>query len=146
MTDKELRKLSRLELLELLLEASRENEKLKEKIAKMKQESNAAKSIENLSATTKQVSTVLEYANNLTDTLRKTTHEVVIAGTKPQRERSSVQKAPEEKQPVISDRNLYWRIMNVYAKNDEALDVLPDDIRNDIRDRIRGILESRKNG
>ena len=73
MTDKELRKLSRLELLELLLEASRENEKLKEKIAKMKQESNAAKSIENLSATTKQVSTVLEYANNLTDTLRKTT-------------------------------------------------------------------------
>ena len=146
MTDKELRKLSRLELLELLLEASRENEKLKEKIAKMKQESNAAKSIENLSATTKQVSTVLEYANNLTDTLRKTTHEVVTAGTKPQRERSSVQKAPEEKQPVISDRNLYWRIMNVYAKNDEALDVLPDDIRNDIRDRIRGILESRKNG
>lgn len=146
MTDKELRKLSRLELLELLLEASRENEKLKEKIAKMKQESNAAKSIENLSATTKQVSTVLEYANNLTDTLRKTTHEVVTAGTKPQSERSSVQKAPEEKQPVISDRNLYWRIMNVYAKNDEALDVLPDDIRNDVRDRIRGILESRKNG
>lgn len=146
MTDKELRKLSRLELLELLLEASRENEKLKEKIAKMKQESNAAKSIENLSATTKQVSTVLEYANNLTDTLRKTTHEVVTAGTKPQSERSSVQKAPEEKQPVISDRNLYWRIMNVYAKNDEALNVLPDDIRNDIRDRIRGILESRKNG
>ena len=145
MTDKELRKLSRLELLELLLEASRENEKLKEKIAKMKQESNAAKSIENLSATTKQVSTVLEYANNLTDTLRKTTHEVVTAGTKTQSERSSVQKAPEEKQPVISDRNLYWRIMNVYAKNDEALDVLPDDIRNDIRDRIRGILESRKN-
>ena len=146
MTDKELRKLSRLELLELLLEASRENEKLKEKIAKMKQESNAAKSIENLSATTKQVSTVLEYANNLTDTLRKTTHEVVTAGTKTQSERSSVQKAPEEKQPVISDRNLYWRIMNVYAKNDEALNVLPDDIRNDIRDRIRGILESRKNG
>lgn len=146
MTDKELRKLSRLELLELLLEASRENEKLKEKIAKMKQESNAAKSIENLSATTKQVSTVLEYANNLTDTLRKTTHEVVTAGTKPQSERSSVQKAPEEKQPVISDRNLYWRIMNVYAKNDEALNVLPDDIRNDVRDRIRGILESRKNG
>ena len=146
MTDKELRKLSRLELLELLLEASRENEKLKEKIAKMKQESNAAKSIENLSATTKQVSTVLEYANNLTDTLRKTTHEVVTAGTKPQSKRSSVQKAPEEKQPVISDRNLYWRIMNVYAKNDEALNVLPDDIRNDIRDRIRGILESRKNG
>ena len=146
MTDKELRKLSRLELLELLLEASRENEKLKEKIAKMKQESNAAKSIENLSATTKQVSTVLEYANSLTDTLRKTTHEVVTAGTKTQRERSSVQKAPEEKQPVISDRNLYWRIMNVYAKNDEALNVLPDDIRNDIRDRIRGILESRKNG
>lgn len=145
MTDKELRKLSRLELLELLLEASRENEKLKEKIVKMKQESNAAKSIENLSATTKQVSTVLEYANNLTDTLRKTTHEVVTAGTKPQSERSSVQKAPEEKQPVISDRNLYWRIMNVYAKNDEALNVLPDDIRNDIRDRIRGIIESRKN-
>ncbi len=145
MTDKELRKLSRLELLELLLEASRENEKLREKLEKLKQEKNAARSIENLSATTKQVSTVLEYANNLTDTLRKTTHEVVTAGVKPQGERSTVQRTPEDKQPVISDRSLYWRIMNVYAKNDEALDVLPDDIRNDVRDRIRGIIESRKN-
>ena len=35
MTDKELRKLSRLELLELLLEAGKENNKLKEQIARL---------------------------------------------------------------------------------------------------------------
>ncbi len=145
MTDKELRKLSRLELLELLLEASRENEKLKEKIEKMKQENNTARNIENLSTATKQVSNVLEYANNLTDVLRKTTQEVVTANSAAQNEKAKPQRTPEAKQSAISDRNLYWRIMNTYAKNHEALDVLPDDIRNDVRDRIRGILESRKN-
>ena len=76
MTDKELRKLSRLELLELLLEATTENEKLKEKLKKNEIEKEAAKSIENLSVTTRQVNTVLEYANNLTGILRETTREM----------------------------------------------------------------------
>ena len=49
MTDKELRKLSRLELLELLLEATKENQRLKEKIEKMKIENRTAQNIENLS-------------------------------------------------------------------------------------------------
>ena len=146
MTDKELRKLSRLELLELLLEASRENEKLREKLEKIKQENNTARNIENLSMATKQVNNVLEYANNLTDVLRKTTQEVFTAGSKSQNEKAKLQRTPEEKQHVISDRNLYWRIMNVYAKNNEALNILPDDIQNDVRDRIKGIIDSRKNG
>ena len=145
MTDKELRKLSRLELLELLLEASRENEKLREKLDKLKQEKNTAKSIENLSAATKQVSTVLEYANNLTDVLRKTTHEVVSANSKTQDERAKITKTPEDKQNAVSDRKLYWRIMSFYAKNEEALNLLPADISGDVSSRIREILESRKN-
>ena len=49
MTDKELRKLSRLELLELLLEASNENKKLKEKIVALKADIKTAQNIENLS-------------------------------------------------------------------------------------------------
>ena len=52
MTDKELRKLSRLELLELLLEASKENRKLKEKINRLIAENQTAKNIENLSVVT----------------------------------------------------------------------------------------------
>lgn len=145
MTDKELRKLSRLELLELLLEVSRENEKLKEKLERIKTENDAAKSIENLSVTTKQVSNVLEYANSLTDVLRKTTQEVVTAGTKNQDKNTKTERTPEEKQTAVSDRNLYWRIMSFYAKNDKALNILPSDISSDVRNRIQGILKSRKN-
>lgn len=55
MTDKELKKLSRLELLELLLAESRENERLREELEKIKKENTIEKSAQQLTETSKQM-------------------------------------------------------------------------------------------
>ena len=55
MTDKELKKLSRLELLELLLTESRENERLREELEKLKQENTILKSAEQLNETSENL-------------------------------------------------------------------------------------------
>lgn len=144
MTDKELKKLSRLELLEMLLEVSKENEKLRKSLEKTKLENKAAKSIANLSATTKQMNTALEYVNSLTDILRKTTLEIATAKTAGIADNQRIQSAPSKIHSSVSDRNLYWRIIAFYARNDSALQLMPDDIQSEVRNRIKSILESRK--
>lgn len=133
MTDKELRKLSRLELLELLLEASRENEKLKEKIEKLKIENATAHSIENLSLATGQIESALKYANSLTDTLKDRSGGAIPHDTYYRNYTSQVRSSS-------SDRELYWRIMGFYSKNGEALGMLPEEIRNDVTERIEKIV------
>ena len=128
MTDKELRKLSRLELLELLLEASRKNKKLIEKIKKLTEENQTAKNIENLSAVTNQVEAVLKYANSLTDTLKA--GNVTATGTALKIDSIPKSENPESKSQGISDR-----------ENEDKLDVFPEDIENLIRERLAKILE-----
>lgn len=137
MTDKELRKLSRLELLELLLEASKENEKLKEEIEKLKIENKTAQNIENLSVATHKIETALRYANNITDNLKGTSGEYVA-------ERVIKEKEEPIKAKPLSDKEIYRRILSFFAKNDEKLNVFPSDLENDIRDRIKSILERMK--
>ena len=70
MTNKELKRLSRLELLELLLEVSNENKKLKQEIEKMNREKEVSKSIDYLAEANKQASDVLGYANKLVETIK----------------------------------------------------------------------------
>ena len=137
MTDKELRKLSRLELLEMLLDVSKENENLKDKIAKLNKENEAAKSIENLTVTTNQVNDILRYANKLTESLKGTPQTID--------EEKKIEVMPTK---TVSrncdnsaDRNLYVRIMNYYLKNNSALESLPADMKEDIRNRIEEILK-----
>ncbi len=137
MTDKELRRLSRLELLELLLEASKENEKLKEEIEKLKIENKTAQNIENLSVATHKIETALRYANNITDNLKGTSGEYVA-------ERVIKEKEEPIKAKPLSDKEIYRRILSFFAKNDEKLNVFPSDLENDIRDRIKSILERMK--
>ena len=134
MTDKELRKLSRLELLELLLEASKENKKLKEETESLKTENKTAQNIENLSLAARQVESALKYANNLTDNLKNATTESEHAVTK---SRTSI------KNNSRSDSEIYKRILIFFAKNDEKLSVFPDDIEHDIRMRIKDLTERR---
>ena len=131
MTDKELRKLSRLELLELLLEASKENEKLKEKIEKLKVDNKTAQSIENLSVATRQVANALKYADSITSALKTSS-----TGSASSSKEGTVKNA----QP---DREIYKRMLCFFAKNDEKLSVFPDDIENDVRERIKSLLEKR---
>lgn len=140
MTDKELRKLSRLELLELLLEASKENKKLKEKVNMLKAENKMTQNIENLSAATRQVENALEYANGLTDVLKTISAEGVLpAKSTP----GNARNAEQPKGNATSDREIYRRMLYFFAKNDDKLKVFPEDIENDVRGRIKSILEKR---
>lgn len=147
MTDKELRKLSRLELLELLLEVSNENRKLKEKIITLKAESKTAQNIENLSLVVRQVETTLKYANSLTDSLS-----AAVKGELKNKPETEVENNSENlriqeievKSDPLQDRDIYIRMLRFFALNDDKLNVFPADIENDVRTRIKSILE-RKN-
>lgn len=131
MTDKELRKLSRLELLELLLEASKENEKLKEQVETLKAEIITAQNIKNLSEATLQIENALRYANNLTDTLK---------GVSVKNRSDKGKNINADKSNVVSDRDIYCRIMGFYSKNPEAIYVFPDKLKNDITERIKEVI------
>lgn len=135
MTDKELRKLSRLELLELLLEVSNENKKLKERIEALKNENKTAQNIENLSAATGQVEAALKYANSLIDNLKASTHSESKHSDKREKQLNS---------EAMTDRGIYIRMLRFFAENDEKLSVFPSDIENDVRTRIRSILDRKK--
>lgn len=94
MTDKELKKLSRLELLELLLAESRENERLREEIEKLKQENTIIRSAQQLNETSEsldetsvKLSAALEQVSSIINGLDKIsfaarTEETVVASEK----------------------------------------------------------------
>lgn len=147
MTDKELRKLSRLELLELLLEVSNENRKLKEKIITLKAESKTAQNIENLSLVVRQVENTLKYANSLTDSLSAAAKGELKNKPEAEVENNSENLRIQEievKSDPLQDRDIYIRTLRFFALNDDKLNVFPADIENDVRTRIKSILE-RKN-
>jgi hypothetical protein len=66
-TDKELKKLSRLELLELLLIETRENERLKEELEKIKKENSIEKSAQLLNETANQLDAALQKVSSISD-------------------------------------------------------------------------------
>ena len=138
MTDKELRKLSRLELLELLLDASKKNKQLKEQIDRLTVENKTARNIENLSAITHQVEKALEYANGITDSLKSTSGKADSVNTGI-RERKSPAASSS-----LSDVEIYRQMLSFFARNDDKLSVFPADLENSVRARIRSILERRK--
>ncbi len=139
MTDKELRKLSRLELLELLLQASKENKKLNDQIEKLKAENKTTQNIENLSLLTNQVENVLKYANSITDSLKASDRAVRSEGNSYAGNRSK--DVADQSTAVLSDKEIYTRILCFFSKNDDKLSVFPADIENDIRTRINSILK-----
>ncbi len=138
MTDKELRKLSRLELLELLLEVSKENESLKEKVEELKAEIQTTQNIENLLMMTSQVENALKYADSLTKTLHNKSAEAAAQSGSAQHE-----EAPSVKAGPLSDKEIYRSILCFFANNEDKLSVFPDDIKNDVSMRIRSLLEKR---
>ena len=71
MTDKELRKLSRLELLELLLKESSENQKLREELEKLKNEKTIEKTAERLTETADHLDSSLQNIENYQDVLNR---------------------------------------------------------------------------
>ena len=82
MTDKELKKLSRIELLELLLKESRENERLREELEQIKKENTIEKSAEYLDGASQQLGEALEKVSEIISNLGNVTV-TVTDGTAP---------------------------------------------------------------
>ena len=148
MTDKELRRLSRLELLELLLESGKENEKLRQEIKRLEHENKTVDSIENLSEISKQLEAALEYTNSIS-------HNIKSAPVRAASVAEVTQKAPAEakhkaaaeskaESGPMTDVQIYKRMLNFFANNDGKLSVFPADLENDVRARIKSLLERKK--
>ena len=132
MTDKELRKLSRLELLELLLEASKENKMLKEEISRLEVDNKTSQNIETLSVMTRQMESSIRYVSGLADVLRGASGDSVNADR------------PRHDSGSLADVDIYKRLLIFFATNEDKIDVLPADIGDDVRARIKSLLEKRK--
>lgn len=135
MTDKELRKLSRLELLELLLEASKENERLRDEIEALESENEAAQKLRTLSETALQLENALRYASTLTEALKEMPKKTACVSG----ENVSGEKTKKTGSP--SDADIYGRIMGFYSKNPDSLQHLPERLRKDVSERIKEILD-----
>ncbi len=131
MTDKELKKLSRLELLELLLEESRENERLRTELERLRLEGDMVNASQRISQATEQLDTVIDNAKRLADTL-----DPAYTAT----ERQSDNKNTESVKKVRSvDADIYKRIMVFFSRNPRSIIFLPEDIRSDVEKRLREI-------
>ncbi|MBR3588415.1 MAG: hypothetical protein IKL16_02515 [Clostridia bacterium] len=103
MTDKELKKLSRLELLELLLTESRENERLRAELEKIKQENTIKKSAqhlnqtsENLGETSDKLSAALQQVSSIISGLDKISVVTVEDKQTPSDETNGAEEIQEE--------------------------------------------------
>lgn len=162
MTDKELKKLSRLELLEILLEESKENERLRTELQKKSDEYAISQSIKNLSSIADKMTSSLETIDAIAPYLQKiaiTNESVKAEGSQSVCENPQQKEAAQQNQSptkneipnpdldgktvVISDRELYIRIMRFFSKNEFVLAVLPTELQNDIKYRLRGILNGK---
>ncbi len=156
MTSKDLKKLSRLEILEILLEESKENERLRAEIEAIKEKNNIRSSESKLFELTKQMNTTLLSTNKLIADLQKLTKEssatkAAVNATVPLPKNDlSAYHIPDDRaenianDKPISDKALYCRIMKFYSQNEAAMTLLPQDIQNDVKARLRGILNAKK--
>lgn len=137
MTDKELRKLSRLELLELLLEAGKENGRLKDEVSRLEIENKTSQNIENLSVMIRQLEDSISKVNGLADALKNVSAGTVAAGgIKADNVKSESDGA--------TDAEIYKRLLVFFATNEEKTDMLPTDIAEVVRGRIKSLLDKRK--
>lgn len=156
MTDKELKKLSRLELLEILLEETKENEKLR---AELEKANNIIENAAVLSELIVKMNNTLGQAQSFTTKLSQITEDMSSVSSQVQssninqeQPRQNVFPTPsKENNPAqktdtannISDVKLYVSILKYYLANYAALNTLPADIQNNIKTRLRGILDAK---
>ncbi len=142
MKEKELKKLGRLELLELLLEVSKENKEIKEQIEILKTENETLKGAENISEAAKEMNDALLSANRLVEELKAYKEQ-------PQKENSApvVEPTPNtgDRKKRSTDRNLYYRLLEFYSRHTVLLDIFPPDIKHDLTNRINKLSDSTKN-
>lgn len=151
MTDKELKKLSRLELLELLLTESRENERLKEELEKVKQENTVEKSARQLNETSDKLESALQKMSSMISELGEVREkECVIVkqavvsqpvSTVEQAfdDLSSVEHKPSAYSEHHEDFDIYKNLLVFYISNPQSLDILPNELRQSVINRIEEI-------
>lgn len=143
MTDKELRKLSRLEILELLLNESSENKKLHEELDKLKSENSIEKTTERLKETAEQFDESLQNVENLFAVMQQ-----LVSGKNTEPSASTVHTVSEntessdtpKKKKISEDADIYRRIMQFFFHNMNFLSYLPHDLNEDITKRLSEIL------
>lgn len=147
MTDKELKKLSRLELLELLLKESKENERLSAEIEKLKSETDIRNTTEKLHLAADKLQETLNNASELSDALNSIINSEtpvtvydpeVVHDTKSTTENGGEKQQKEKKNSV--DIGIYQRLLSYFNQNPYVLAVLPDELSSDIKVRIAQIL------
>lgn len=169
MTDKELKRLSRLELLELLLRERRENERLKADLDKLKSEKNIEKTTIRLEETAEQFNTSFQNIEPLVSVIQKFVTEAPSEeDSVPDEMQAPKDPVPENtestEEPCVEtasdpiyekpledttapkrrtsvDADIYRRIMRHYYRNLDQLFDLPDDLRKDITDRMIELQE-----
>lgn len=136
MTDKELKKLSRLELLEMLLRLSQENKQLKEALMQSKSDAATKRTSNHISNTAKQLDVVLENAKRLTGKLGN------LADNPPSPKLStlSITTLFPDKAGQNKDIDIYKRLMLFFANNPNALYSIDEGLRVDIVNRIKEII------
>ncbi len=139
MTTKELRKMSRLELLELLLDAGKENKKLKEQMQKLTAENEALQQLDSLSVLTRQLENSLQSANRLQASLQANTGQAQTAA--PKNSGNAQAKPVLRDVPLPADREIYRQMLRFFAKQDEKINVFPDELANIVRLRLKNLLE-----
>ena len=138
MNEKKLKKLSRLELLELLFEVSKENEQLREENGEIKRllENNTADSrtadslvsgaraIEDAVSEIKKISEMLSLTADGNSVLRdsKTSDETVQTALLSQ-----------------TDAELFYGILKLFRQKPFLISVLPEELKGRLRDRLDGI-------
>ena len=151
MTDKELRKLSRLELLELLLKESSENQKLREELNKLKSENKIEKTAERLTETADNLDSSIQNIETIIQNLIADKNTESAKDSKAESETEVIEETettdtPESdilKQKKNSeDADIYRRFMQFFYYNRNNLVFLPDDLRKDVTRRLSEIMEN----
>ncbi len=143
MTDKELRKLSRLELLELLLKEGRENTKLQEELNKLKSENSIATTAEHMRETADLLDESLQNIGELAVIMKKLVYgENSVPSTNSEQtdKEKSESSSLHKKKNVSEDADIYRRIMQFYAHNTDHLSYLPPELCEDVTKRLTEIL------
>lgn len=154
MTDKELRKLSRLELLELLLKESSENQKLREELNKLKSENKIEKTAERLTETADNLDSSIQNIENYVAIIQNLIAEKNTESAKDseaesenevieETENTDIPESDIQKQKKNSkDADIYRRFMQFFYYNRNNLVFLPDDLREDVTRRLSEIMEN----
>ena len=137
MTDKELRKLSRLELLELLLKESKENRELKAELEKIKSEKSIEKTTEQLKETAAQFDTSMQNAESLVAMLRKLVFGEGAAEASGSGSKTKDNLDTASRKKVLTDIDIYRRLMVFFSRDADALSLLPDRLREDVIRRLK---------